>query len=60
MPNRSDVPLKTPTMLGCAFVIRKKYFEYLGFYDEELDLWGGENMVKFIIFNLKNANGIIY
>lgn len=44
LPKRSDVPLRSPTMLGAIFVIRKSYFEYLGYYDEELDLWGGENM----------------
>lgn len=44
MPNRSDVPLKSPTMLGAAFAIRKDYFEELGFYDTGFELWGGENL----------------
>lgn len=44
MPNRSDTPLKTPTMVGSAFVIRKDYFEYLGYYDTGFELWGGENL----------------
>jgi polypeptide N-acetylgalactosaminyltransferase len=43
-PNRSEEPLPTPTMLGAAFVIRKDYFEYLGYYDDGFELWGGENL----------------
>ena len=43
-PNRSETPLKTPTMLGAAFVIRKDYFEELGYYDSGFELWGGENL----------------
>lgn len=44
MPNRSDIPLKSPTMLGASFVISKEYFEELGFYDTGFELWGGENL----------------
>jgi len=33
-------PLRTPTMLGAFFVIRKDYFELLGMYDEEYEVWG--------------------
>lgn len=43
-PNKSEDPLKSPTMLGAAFVIRKDYFEELGYYDSGFELWGGENM----------------
>lgn len=56
MPNRSDIPLRTPTMLGAIFVIRKTYFEHLGYYDEELDLWGGENMeLSFKVITILHA-----
>lgn len=43
-PNRSETPLPSPTMLGAAFAIRKDYFEYLGYYDDGFELWGGENL----------------
>lgn len=43
-PNRSETPLRSPTMLGAAFVIRKDYFQELGFYDTGFELWGGENL----------------
>jgi polypeptide N-acetylgalactosaminyltransferase len=43
-PNRSETPMRSPTMLGAAFAIRKDYFEYLGYYDTGFELWGGENL----------------
>lgn len=42
-PKKSETPLRSPTMLGAAFVIRKDYFEELGYYDTGFELWGGEN-----------------
>lgn len=30
-------------MLGGVFAIRKDYFFYLGGYDEQLEIWNGEN-----------------
>lgn len=37
-------PLRSPTMLGAFFVIRKDYFKLLGMYDPEFEIWGGENL----------------
>lgn len=31
-------------VLGGLFAIDRKYFEYLGFYDSEFEIWGGENL----------------
>lgn len=46
LPNGTDPlkPFPTPIMLGCAFAIDRKFFlDELGGYDDQFQIWNGEN-----------------
>ncbi|XP_063363918.1 putative polypeptide N-acetylgalactosaminyltransferase 9 [Cydia amplana] len=36
--------VKTPMISGGLFAINKKYFEKIGYYDEGMEIWGGDNL----------------
>lgn len=36
--------IRTPTFAGGLFSILKSYFEHIGTYDDQMEIWGGENI----------------
>lgn len=37
-------PARSPTFAGGLFSISKAYFEHIGTYDNQMEIWGGENV----------------
>lgn len=42
--NDETAPLRTPTHIGCAFSIDREFFYEIGSYDEQMNIWGSENL----------------
>ncbi|CDF40823.1 Glycosyltransferase, family GT27 [Chondrus crispus] len=43
-PRNGVEPIRSPIMAGGLLSLSRKYMDLLGFYDPEMELWGGEEM----------------
>lgn len=39
-----SLPCRSPTFAGGLFAISRSYFEHIGSYDDQMEIWGGENV----------------
>uniref|UniRef100_A0A8C4X9T0 Polypeptide N-acetylgalactosaminyltransferase n=1 Tax=Erpetoichthys calabaricus TaxID=27687 RepID=A0A8C4X9T0_ERPCA len=39
-----SAPIRTPAMIGCSFVVNRKFFGEIGLLDPGMDVYGGENV----------------
>lgn len=37
-------PVRTPTLVGCAFAVDREFFYEIGAFDDQMTIWGGENI----------------
>ncbi|XP_061828197.1 polypeptide N-acetylgalactosaminyltransferase 17-like isoform X2 [Nerophis lumbriciformis] len=42
--NDPTAPIRSPSMIGCSFVVDRVYFEELGLFDAGMNTYGGENV----------------
>ena len=38
------IPVPTATIIGCTMVVNREFFFHQGAYDEDMYIWGGENL----------------
>ena len=41
---KNNIAQRTPTLVGCALAINRDYFFSIGGFDEDMKIWGAENI----------------
>lgn len=39
-----SIPFRMASIIGCAIMVRKDYFLSIGGFDQNMNVWGGENI----------------
>lgn len=47
-------PLRTPTHIGCAFSVDREFFFEIGSFDQNMEIWGSENLEIAIRVRIKS------
>lgn len=50
---------RTPAIAGGLFAVDKKWFEHIGMYDDQMEIWGGENVGEFILACVRCKGGTV-